>query len=82
MKIGYARVSTPDQNLDMQLYALTNAGCETIFEEKFSGKSNERPELIKFVEKSSVVWYYYVRIGNLTIFKDNQLSDQVVAIKV
>ncbi len=55
MKIGYARVSTPDQNLDMQLYALTNAGCETIFEEKFSGKSNERPELIKFVEKSSVV---------------------------
>lgn len=46
MKIGYARVSTLDQNLDMQRDALLRAGCERIFEEKKSGKSgSKRPEL-------------------------------------
>ena len=46
MKIGYARVSTADQNLDMQRDALTRAGCEKIFEEKKSGKAgSKRPEL-------------------------------------
>lgn len=46
MKIGYARVSTADQNLDMQRDALTHAGCEKIFEEKKSGKAgSKRPEL-------------------------------------
>ena len=46
MKIGYARVSTADQNLDMQRDALTRDGCEKIFEEKKSGKAgSKRPEL-------------------------------------
>ena len=46
MKIGYARVSTIDQNLDMQRDALLRAGCEKIFEEKKSGKAgSKRPEL-------------------------------------
>ena len=38
MLVGYARVSTLDQNLDLQRDALTKAGCERLFEEKKSGK--------------------------------------------
>lgn len=48
MKIGYARVSTTDQNLDRQIEALKKAGAEKIFEEKMSGKSmTDREELQK-----------------------------------
>ena len=47
MKIGYARVSTKDQNLDLQNEALQKAGCEKIFEEKISGSTKNRPELDK-----------------------------------
>jgi DNA invertase Pin-like site-specific DNA recombinase len=44
-KIGYARVSTDDQNLDLQRDALNKAGCFTIYEETLSGKGTQRPEL-------------------------------------
>jgi DNA invertase Pin-like site-specific DNA recombinase len=37
MKIGYARVSTKEHNLDLQLDALTKAGCEKIYQQKVSG---------------------------------------------
>ncbi len=47
MKIGYARVSTTDQNTDLQLQALTAAGCEQIFEDQVSGSSTKRPGLDK-----------------------------------
>ena len=45
MIIGYARVSTQDQNLDRQLDALNKAGCERIFNEKMTGTHSARPEL-------------------------------------
>lgn len=43
--IGYARVSTDDQNLDLQRDALKKAGCEVIYEETASGKNTSRQEL-------------------------------------
>lgn len=42
---GYARVSTLDQNLDRQIQALEEAGCEIIYQEKQSGTKVDRPEL-------------------------------------
>lgn len=45
MKIGYARVSTQDQNLDRQRDLLLQDGCERIYEEKVSGTKRDRPQL-------------------------------------
>jgi DNA invertase Pin-like site-specific DNA recombinase len=59
--IGYARVSTQDQNLELQREALTRAGCRKIFEDKVSGTRAERPGLAKALEMlreddTLVVW--------------------------
>jgi DNA invertase Pin-like site-specific DNA recombinase len=51
MIIGYARVSTDDQNLDAQTDALTAAGAERIFSDKISGSMRKRPELDKLLEQ-------------------------------
>ena len=61
MKIGYARVSTLDQNLDLQMQALREAGCKKIFREKISGASRERPEFQRMLDQvregdTIVVW--------------------------
>lgn len=49
MKIGYARVSTIDQNPNAQRDALKAAGCEKIITEKVSGASTKRPRLEKLL---------------------------------
>lgn len=49
MKIGYARVSTKDQELNLQIDALKESGCEQIYQEKISGAKKERPELQKML---------------------------------
>lgn len=47
MRVGYARVSTTDQNPELQLEALRRAGCEKLFTEKASGARDDRPELAR-----------------------------------
>ena len=61
MNIGYARVSTLEQNLDLQMQVLRKAGCKKIFREKVSGASRERPEFRRMLDQlrhgdTVVVW--------------------------
>lgn len=52
MYIGYARVSTQDQNLDLQITALKEAGCLRVYEDQLSGLRADRPGLQKALEQS------------------------------
>jgi len=61
VKIGYARVSTQDQKLDLQLRALKKAGCDKMFREKVSGFHRQRPEFQRMLDQirpgdTIVVW--------------------------
>ena len=61
MLIGYARLSTQDQNLELQLDALTKAGCQKVFEDTISGTRADRPGLGKALDMlregdTLVVW--------------------------
>ena len=60
-RIGYARVSTTGQNLDMQIAALEKSNCDRIFVEKVSGVK-ERPELQAALK--------YMRAGDTLIFAE------------
>ena len=51
MKIGYARVSTKNQDLSLQLDALEKIGCQKIYQEKITGATRERPQLKKLLEQ-------------------------------
>jgi DNA invertase Pin-like site-specific DNA recombinase len=67
MKFGYARVSTHDQNLSLQVDALRKEGCEKIFQEVASGSNVDRPELNKLFNE--------VRKGDvITIWKLDRLG--------
>lgn len=59
MIFGYARVSTKEQNLDLQIDALKNAGCEKIYTEKISGSKKDRQELNKLLDN--------IRAGDIII---------------
>jgi len=67
MLIGYARVSTQDQNLALQKTALTEAGCEKIFEDHASGTRENRPGLAQALEhlrrKDTLVIWKLDRLG-------------------
>ena len=82
-RVGYARVSTTGQNLDMQISALEKSNCDRIFVEKVSGVK-ERPELqaaLKFMRAGdTLVVYKFDRIGRslkdlVNIFADLQKRD-------
>lgn len=51
MKIGYARVSTVDQDLEKQIQQIVKEGCERIYEEKVTGTKMDRPELDKLLDQ-------------------------------
>lgn len=67
MRIGYARVSTEDQDLALQLDALNKAKCEKIYQEKITGRTKERPELQKLLDnlrpKDVIVIWKLDRLG-------------------
>src|SRR5579862_7887650 len=67
MFIGYARVSTADQNLDLQVDALRSAGCERIFSDRTSGARADRPGLREALD--------FARPGDqLVVWKLDRLS--------
>ncbi|WP_142849524.1 recombinase family protein [Telmatospirillum sp. J64-1] len=67
MNIGYARISTAEQNLTPQTDALSAVGCERIFVETASGAQRDRPELLKALD--------YMRSGDtLVVWKLDRLA--------
>ena len=61
MKLGYARISTKDQNFDLQEDALQKAGCEKIYKEVVSGAKQDRPTLASLIDNcregdSIIIW--------------------------
>ena len=70
MLVGYARVSTQDQKPELQLDALTAAGCEKVFEEKASGALRDRPQLQAALD--------YMRDGDtLVVWKLDRLARSI-----
>ena len=70
MLIGFARVSTPDQNLELQREALTKAGCQKVFEDQISGTRADRSGLAKAQEMLR-------EVGTLVVWKLDRLGRSV-----
>lgn len=69
--LGYARVSTPDQNLQLQIDALNTAGCYRVFADKISGVKTARPELDRLMD--------YLRPGDtLVVWKLDRLGRSLI----
>lgn len=67
MLVGYARVSTQDQDTELQRVALERAGCGKVFVEKASGAQRDRPELVSALA--------FMRPGDtLTVWKLDRLA--------
>lgn len=67
MLVGYARVSTQDQDTSLQRVALEGAGCDRVFQETASGAQRDRPELLSALE--------YMRDGDtLVVWKLDRLA--------
>jgi DNA invertase Pin-like site-specific DNA recombinase len=88
MKIGYARVSTKDQNLELQIDALEKAGCEKIYRDIASGARSDRPalnELLKHIRSSDVLVIWKLdRLGrslNHLISLVNELMDKKIGLQ-
>jgi len=68
--VGYARVSTVEQNLDRQLKSLKDYGCKIIYKDKVSGKSLNRPQLEEMLleckEGDTIVVSSLSRLGRST----------------
>lgn len=71
MIVGYARVSKNEQNLDLQLDALKNAGAEKVFNDKVSGVKSVKPQLdvgLKFLRKGDTLMVWRLdRLGRTTL---------------
>lgn len=83
MKIGYARVSTDDQNLDRQLDQLKTSGCKKVYYEKITGTKKDRPELNKLLEdireSDTIIVAELARLGRST--KDLIALSELIKLK-
>ena len=81
MKVGYARVSTQEQTLDLQVDALKQNGCEQIYTDKISGIKMIKPafeEMLNYLREGDIIVIWKLdRLGRLT--KD--LIDLVVMLE-
>lgn len=93
-KIGYARVSTRNQNLDRQIDALKEHGCERVFSEKVSGKKYRRTELDNCLDYlrdgDTLVILDLYRLGRTTkqlielaqFFQDNNINLEIISMNI
>jgi len=82
MKVGYARVSTKDQILDLQIDALEKAGCIKIFSEHVSGAKTVMPQLeacLEFLRPGDTLVVWHIDRLNRTTMKLLMLHDELKA---
>lgn len=83
--VGYARVSTEEQRLDVQITALKAAGCTRIYVEKISAVNAKRPQfnlMMKFVERGDTVLFHSLsrmgrQVSQVIALLENLTSDGV-----